>query len=246
MSFWSSEKLKEILPSSNIISDYDAGNIYHGAYELSMGPEAYISDQPKKYQLKVGDDIIISPGHFAQLLTEESVEIPDRALAFISIKAGIKFRGLVNVSGFHVDPGYSGRLKFSVYNAGNQDIHLARGDKTFLIWLSDFDRKTVDTYKGDSQKRMHLTSADGMLMQGERVSLPTINQKLNSVGRRVTRLQIFMTFILTAIIVPVVVDSLKMKFNGSTEKGATVVPKVQQQPSSCVMSNQPTVFESNK
>ena len=48
----------------------------------------------------------IPPGQFAFLLTEEVVSVPPDALAFISIRAKTKFRGLVNVSGFHVDPGY--------------------------------------------------------------------------------------------------------------------------------------------
>ena len=59
-----------------------------------------------------------SPGQFAFLLTDEIVEVPDSAMALISIKAKIKWRGLINVSGFHVDPGFKGRLIFSVYNAG--------------------------------------------------------------------------------------------------------------------------------
>jgi Magnesium chelatase, subunit ChlI len=71
------------------------------------------------------------------LLTEESVSIPFNALGFISIRASIKFSGLVNISGFHVDPGYSGKLLFSVFNAGPSRIHLKRGAKIFPIWLAD-------------------------------------------------------------------------------------------------------------
>jgi len=71
------------------------------------------------------------------------VTVPNTALAFISVRATRKFRGLANVSGFHVDPGYSGRLVFSVFNAGPGSVHLARGDDCFLIWYADLDRTTV-------------------------------------------------------------------------------------------------------
>jgi hypothetical protein len=43
----------------------------------------------------------IPPGQFAFLLTKEVVSVPADALAFISIRVKTKFRGLVNVSGWH-------------------------------------------------------------------------------------------------------------------------------------------------
>lgn len=65
--------------------------------------------------------------------------MPIEAMAFISIRATYKFRGLVNVSGFHVDPNYKGRLIFSVFNAGPGPVHLSRGEPCFLIWFADLD-----------------------------------------------------------------------------------------------------------
>jgi hypothetical protein len=38
-------------------------------------------------------------------------------MAFISMRTAFKFKGLVNISGFHVDPGYKGKLIFAVFNA---------------------------------------------------------------------------------------------------------------------------------
>ena len=41
----------------------------------------------------------------ALLITEEQVNVSLYAMAFISMKAGKKLGGLINISGFHVDPG---------------------------------------------------------------------------------------------------------------------------------------------
>jgi dCTP deaminase len=60
-------------------------------------------------------------------------------MGFISVKATYKLKGLVNVSGFHVDPGWSGRLIFTVFNAGPSTIHLERGLDVFLLWIADLD-----------------------------------------------------------------------------------------------------------
>jgi dCTP deaminase len=72
-------------------------------------------------------------------LTEEIVTIPHNKIGFISIRAGSKFRGLANVSGFHVDPGYQGRLIFSVHNVGPTPMQLQRGEQLFLLWVADLD-----------------------------------------------------------------------------------------------------------
>jgi dCTP deaminase len=60
-------------------------------------------------------------------------------MGFISLRTSIKFQGLINVSGFHVDPGFRGHLVYAVYNAGPSDINLRRGMPIFKIWLANLD-----------------------------------------------------------------------------------------------------------
>ncbi len=181
MAFWSSEKLKEEIPLHQLISPYDPVHVRHAAYELRMGPQAFITATPPPVQhdLGFGDALRIPPGQFALLLTHEKVTIPDNAIGFISIRAGIKFRGLVNVSGFHVDPGFSGRLKFSVYNAGSKDIVIGCKDHPFLLWYSDLDRVTIDVYKGEHAGQTDITSEDIMRMQGEVASPADLKHQLD-------------------------------------------------------------------
>jgi dCTP deaminase len=131
--FWSGETLVERLPK--LIEPFVPERVDCAAYTLAIGPEVYISptDQtadPSTVTVRKLDEneaFTIPPGQFAFLLTEEIVSVPADALAFISIRAKTKFRGLVNVSGFHVDPGYRGQLTYSVFNAGPVPIHLKRG-----------------------------------------------------------------------------------------------------------------------
>src|SRR2546427_12576469 len=159
MAFWSSEKLKERLVTETLFEPCDLSNVKNGAYELGLGSEAFVtSDATQKTELDVGKQLVIPSGQFGLLVTAERVSIPEDAIGFISIKAGVKFRGLVNVSGFHVDPGFSGKLKFAVYNAGSQNIVLDRNQRVFLIWFSSLDRITTDLYKGSHQNQLLLTS----------------------------------------------------------------------------------------
>lgn len=182
MAFWSSEKLKQILCEGNLIRPFQESAVEHGAYELCLGPEAFLTsyDDNKKRILDENEQLVIPPGQFGLLLTEERVSIPTNAIGFISIKAGIKFRGLVNVSGFHVDPGFTGRLKFSVYNAGSRDVVLQRKQRVFLMWLSDLDRSTGDVYAGPHANQSEITPEDVMKMQGEIASPGQLKKDLRN------------------------------------------------------------------
>lgn len=169
MSFWSSEKLGERIEAESLIEPYERGAIKSAAYELSLGAECFLtSDEDNtKDKLENHDQLAIPPGQFGLLISEEIVRVPSDAIAFISIKAGVKFRGLVNVSGFHVDPGFAGRLKFSVYNAGAQPVVLQRNQRVFLIWFADLDRETKNVYTGAHLDQKQISSEDVMRIQGK-------------------------------------------------------------------------------
>ena len=154
MSFWRAETLEEKLP--RLIEPYDPRAIDCAAYTLHVGNEIYVSpdqeiENPDRHTMRKltdGECFAIPPGQFAFLLTKEDVAVPDDAIAFLSIKARIKFRGLINISGFHVDPGYRGKLLFSVLNAGPQPLHVRQGDALFLIWYASLDGRTENNKRG--------------------------------------------------------------------------------------------------
>lgn len=145
MAFWSSQKLEAHLP--RLTDNPDATMIDCNALTLRVGPEYYVTpglEHPSpgthtKQSLDIGQGMTIPPGQFAFLLTEEKITIPPEMMGFISVKATYKLKGLVNVSGFHVDPGWSGRLIFTVFNAGPSTIHLERRLPVFLLWIADLD-----------------------------------------------------------------------------------------------------------
>lgn len=143
MSFWSSQRLEQNL--ANILGTPNPSMVDCNAITLSVGSEIYITpdhtspNTHTKQTLATNQAFSIPPGQFAFLVTEEIVSIPPDTMGFISIKATYKLRGLVNVSGFHVDPGWKGSLIFSVFNAGPAPVHLQRGLPLFLLWIADLD-----------------------------------------------------------------------------------------------------------
>lgn len=155
MTFWSSETLTQRLPA--LVQPFDARRIDCASYRLCVGPEIYVSPAGgadevgarTKVQLAAGQGFTIPPGQFGFLVTEETIKVPADAISLISIRAKVKSRGLVNVSGLHADPGYHGRLVFAVFNAGPAPVHLSRGEECFLIWFADLDRRSEHVKSGE-------------------------------------------------------------------------------------------------
>ncbi|HEV2482773.1 MAG TPA: hypothetical protein VGS79_24075 [Puia sp.] len=188
MAYLGTEKLKELIQNRKVIQP-DLGRVVCGAYELSLGDEVFrtdAADRKKEFLTQPNEQVTINPGQFALLLTHETVDIPIDKIAFISIKAGIKLKGLINVSGFHVDPGFKGHLVFSVYNAGSSPISLLKGDRCFLIWFADLElsENELSSYQQGSHEHKGLNTIPSRyidsLIAGELASPNVLHDKIKS------------------------------------------------------------------
>ena len=170
---WSSETLERELP--NLVKPYRVSHVVNCAYELSMGNQAWITSTDQQetrisVNLREDERVNVPPGQFAHLLIDESVQIPNNAVGLLSMKSKVKMRGLVNVSGFHVDPGYKGKLVFAVFNAGSSAITIKQKEPTFLLWYVSLDQPTKDLYSGSRKDSTDIESHQLMNLNG-----PTYN-----------------------------------------------------------------------
>jgi dCTP deaminase len=190
--YWSSQTIESNQGLLGIIMPFNVDAIKQGAYELCMGAQAAVSSdgRNRRTDLSPREPLCIPGGQFGLLLTEEIVSVPTGVVAFISLKTTIKSLGLVNVSGFHVDPGYKGRLKFWVYNAGNQDIQILRGDRVFLIWFADLDSKVRDPYPNRSgSEQYEITATNLRGLQGRLASPAALAKQIGKLKNRVKLLE---------------------------------------------------------
>jgi dCTP deaminase len=152
MSVWSDKTLRERIDS--VIDPVTEDQIDISGYRLRVGSQVYVTGgkngrRSEPYSLENKTNIDIQPGQFALIQTYETVTVPKDTFGLISMRANTKFGGLLNVSGFHVDPGYSGKLIFSVFNAGPKAISLSIDDPIFMIWFLNLDQENEKSYKGD-------------------------------------------------------------------------------------------------
>lgn len=211
MSFWSSQTLRSRLP--RLIEPFHQEHIQSASYELCLGDEVYISALPdtprnerKKVILSNQETVYIPPGQFAFLITSETIKVPNNALALISMKFKYKSKGLINVSGLHVDPGYSGKLIFAVYNAGPLHVHLARGERVFAIWYSNLDE---DDEKPRDKTGYDVIPTDLMNSPDAVSSLPVLVKRLDDLEKKVDKYS-FQQAIIFSIYIALIVTIFKL------------------------------------
>jgi len=189
MSFWSTQTLNDRL--LGVVKPFDPTKIKQACYRLSMGNEYYISphanDIDSHYSRQSFGElksVAIPPGQFGFLLTHEIIDMPDDALGFISMQTDLKFMGLVNVSGFHVDPGSRGKILFSVFNAGPNPVHIAKGDEIFRLWIAGLDKPDNAPRKGPGY--MNIPTAHINKISGSLESLQSLSKQIIDINNKVS------------------------------------------------------------
>ena len=176
------------------ITPFDSKRVDGAAYTMRIGDEAFVSPESRDTRrpslverLNQGEPIVIPPGQFAYLTTREFVTVPHDLLGFINMKSKLKNSGLVNVSGFHVDPGYRGKLLFAVLNAGPQSVTVRCDQPAFLIWFARLDEATTKFAR--PKEKGGFTAIDTELMgllPAENASLTSLKDDIDSLDRRLS------------------------------------------------------------
>jgi dCTP deaminase len=158
--------------------------VRQASYDLRLGEEIYIMGRRAPEKLTDRNPFVsIPPGQFALLTTHEEVRIPDSILAFITLRFSFKLQGLVNVSGFHVDPTYQGKLLFAVQNVGPSDIRLKYGEPTFSIFFATLTSPSIGESRGKEQaefKRLKgIRLQDVQSLGGNNLTLARVQKDLD-------------------------------------------------------------------
>jgi dCTP deaminase len=150
--------------------------------DLCLGREVFLSSKESVKCLDGNESVTIEPGDFALMLTEERLSLPTTHMGMITLRLRYKALGLINVSGFHVDPGYTGHLIFAVYNAGPRPVTVRRGDPLFKIIFNKMDgEESPPTEKGYESIPADLMTS----LQGPPVSAHALKQEVETLKEKV-------------------------------------------------------------
>lgn len=177
--FLSRECIKKRFDDGGLFSDGTGQEkqIQQASYDLRLGSSSYVvgADVPVKLSKEKLEYLVIAPGQFALLTTHEVLNMPKDLLGFITLKNSFKMQGLINVSGFHVDPTFKGRLVFAVNNIGPSDIRLRHCEPTFTIFFSQVEG---DVGEGRSPLKEDLPLNYIQLLGGSSLTLSKVQKDL--------------------------------------------------------------------
>lgn len=179
---------------------YDERSLKQASYDLRLGESFFQIGED--FPGKLSDEapyLVLRPGQFAFLTTYEVLHLPFDVLGLITLRNTYKRQGLVNISGFHVDPTFHGRLTFAVQNIGPNDLRLRYKDCTFTIFLSKVDAIDVSD-AGEPRPRLMDDGIPLELIQhlgGSTVTLAKLQKEIEDVK---TRLLIYAPLAVAALV----------------------------------------------
>lgn len=168
------------------------GRLKPASVDLHLGAEYFVTSERAPRRLSQQDDYVKIPhGEFALLTTHEVVSVPSNVLALISTRVKLKRTGLINISGFHVDPGFTGQIFFSVYNAGPTDLMLKWKERAFTIFFASLIGPTIP-YDGQYQNQRGLPPDLVSGLGGPPLNLVKLDQRIDNLEARfISRLGLY-------------------------------------------------------
>lgn len=212
MGFLAKQEIRQRIQQGQLLVnpdiEFNEKHLHQSSYDLRLGPEIYIIAESNPKLLKEEQPYIsLPPGQFAILTSLEKVNIPDDLMAFISIRSKFKFEGLVNISGFHVDPSFRGCLRFAVQNVGPSDIHLKLGTPLFTIFFAELTSNKIGLSR-DEEHDIHFEQnlggirlEDVQLLGGSNLTLAGLQRQIE---RLETQVKIFVALAASAAIALVI------------------------------------------
>jgi dCTP deaminase len=183
---------------------FDIASVQEASYDLRLGKEFYIVGRRAPEMLSDRNPYVsLPPGQFAILTCYEWLHLPKEVLGFISLRNNFKMQGLINVSGFHVDPTFKGRLVFAVQNVGPNDIRLKYKERTFTIFFSDVERNDIERKK---PARSGIMLDDVQRLGGNSVTLAKLKKDIDSLR---TILLVYAPFAV-ALVIALIITLIKL------------------------------------
>jgi len=120
-------------------------------------------------------------------------------MGFLTFRFTHKQKGLVNVSGFHVDPGFEGNLALSVYNAGPSNVYFKYKEEVFTIFFFKLHKKVSEDV-ADRKPMTDLPSEAIEYLSGPPVNIYQLNKKVEKLENKVTTYTQILILIATGLV----------------------------------------------
>ena len=139
---------KEIL-----IEPFNEKSLQPAGYDLRVGKEAHINGE--LINVEEAGKAVIPPKTYSLILTLERVRLPDDVMGDMKLRSSLAREGLLGSFAW-VDPGWDGNLTLGIYNASDEAVELAYGERFVQIAFIRLEGAAKNPYLGNYQGSQHL------------------------------------------------------------------------------------------
>jgi deoxycytidine triphosphate deaminase len=148
------EALKRIVEEGVVIQDGSVKNCGAIKYDFVLSDdflkaEYGVPTRVSELEPEKRSEAIVSPGEVVYVLSKETVSLPQRMYMNLSANRGMSEYGVLTLGGFTVDPGYTGRLMFGLFNYSSTSFKLIPGKKlvgAVFYSLEEDESQGIDDY----------------------------------------------------------------------------------------------------
>src|SRR5260370_18870101 len=133
------------------LAPFEGNSLQPASYDLRVGDSAFASTTKQKIDLKQRGVVVIEPGEFIVVETLETVGLDRQTAGQLGLRSEYARKGLLMLSGPHIDPGFRGVL---VVRLLNLSPHTAASPHNSPFLTAQFFRlaePTAKPYEGPRQ-----------------------------------------------------------------------------------------------
>ena len=185
-----------------ITSNYDSRNLEPCSYDVRIGSDVFLTSAGRELKLSRGETFTILPGDYAIVTTLERFGLPNDVYARVGLKTAYSLRGLMNLSGPHITPGFRGLLVLGLANFGPTGITLRYGDPIFSVEFDRLSQPASHGYSGPMQDLNYIpTPVVDQLRAVSFEPIGNLKTKLEIATAKIETLQSVVYFVLLPVII---------------------------------------------
>jgi hypothetical protein len=162
-------------------------------YDFLLGPDVLLPGGGPLHADSSGESqgrrLLLMPGSLAYVLTKERLKLPKDVKAELSPKRKMSHAGILVLGGFCVDPGYTGRLLFALFNYSTSPFLLRPGKKLIAAQFYQLDseetppvhiQEPIEDFPDDIVRFM--TTYEPVTVDGLNTKLEQLRARIDSVA----------------------------------------------------------------
>jgi dCTP deaminase len=205
------------------LDGFDPKNLNPASYDAGLGRRAFLSSSNTKLNVEAKGIMTLEPGDFAVVTTFEKFVFPLNIAGTIGIRSHYARKGIIQLSGPQIDPGFRGVLVIGLFNASPRSVVIPFKEPFLTISFFQLVEPAKEGYQGEYQDQEDVPTADiewlaetrGMSFGQIITTLQTLNssvagldKSVEDLDKSIGRMQWIVGIALTAIAAIVAVAAL--------------------------------------